>query len=222
MASPKLTVRLLGPPEILLGGTPIRVDTRKATAILAYLIATDQPQAREHLAALLWPEADDASARGALRRTLSTLRTALDGRWLVVDRASVRLDRGGAWADVWELRVEGRRQEHADQLLSLLRGEFMAGFGLRDAPEFDDWVLAQADAWRQHAISALDAAARNLASSGDLPAAIDAAGRRLELDRLDEEGHRQLMELRARAGDRSGAVRQYRSLVRLLADELSV
>jgi DNA-binding SARP family transcriptional activator/predicted ATPase len=222
MASTNLAVRLLGPPEILVDGTPIRVDTRKATAILAYLVATDQPQAREHLAALLWPEADDASARGALRRTLSTLRTALGGRWLIVDRASVRLDGDGAWADVWELRREGRPDEHPDRLLSLLRGEFMAGFGLRDAPEYDDWVLAQADAWRQRAISALDAASRNRSASGDLPAAIEAASRRLELDRLDEEGHRQLMELRARAGDRAGAVRQYRSLVRLLADELSV
>jgi DNA-binding SARP family transcriptional activator/tetratricopeptide (TPR) repeat protein len=211
----RLIVRLLGPPEIMVDREPLRVDTRKAVAILAYLVATEQPQARDHLAALLWPEADDASARGALRRTLSTLKAALGGRWLVVDRSSARLERRDAWADVWSLR-DGA----ADA--PMLRGEFMAGFSLRDAPDFDDWVAVQAEACRQQAITVLDGAARAAAGEGSLAEAILLAERRLAMDHLDEGGHRQLMELHATAGDRSSAVRQYRSLVRRLAQELDV
>ena len=41
---------------------------------------------------MLWPESDDESARGALRRTLSVLRSALGERWVVADRSAVALD----------------------------------------------------------------------------------------------------------------------------------
>ena len=73
----QLTIHLLGAPAIARDGAPITVDTRKATALLAYLAVTGRGHAREALAALLWPEYDDEHARSALRRTLSTLRAAL-------------------------------------------------------------------------------------------------------------------------------------------------
>ena len=214
-----LVIKLLGPPEVLVDGEPLRVDTRKALAVLAYLVTTDQPQARAHLAALLWPEADDASARGALRRTLSTLKAALGDTYLVVDRSSARIDRTDVEADVWQLRSDA----DADiGLAAAVRGEFLAGFALRDAPDFDDWTLAQADAMRQRSIAILDEAAERRSAGGDLVSALELARRRIELDRLDEGGHRQLMMLHARAGDRASALRQYRSCVRVLSEELGV
>src|SRR5215211_4017227 len=87
-----LEIRVLGPLEVLVDGMPLRVDTRKALAILALLAVDGRPYARDELAALCWPESDDESARGALRRTLSVLRAALGGRWLRVDRSTVALD----------------------------------------------------------------------------------------------------------------------------------
>ena len=74
-----IRIRMLGPVSIEAGGSPLVVDTRKAVAIVAYLAATRRPASREAIAALLWPEADDPGARGALRRTLSVLRAGLDG-----------------------------------------------------------------------------------------------------------------------------------------------
>ena len=64
----------------------VATDTRKATALLAYLAVTGRPQRRATLAALLWPDTNEQKARGALRRTLSVLRTALGDRWLVSAR----------------------------------------------------------------------------------------------------------------------------------------
>src|SRR6478735_9942688 len=72
-----LEIRLLGPLEVLVAGDPIVVDTRKALAIVALVAAEGRPFARDELAAMFWPDADDEAARGALRRTLSTLRTAI-------------------------------------------------------------------------------------------------------------------------------------------------
>src|SRR3954447_7578374 len=86
-----LDIRVLGPLEVLVDGSPIRVDTRKALAIVALLAVEGRPYARDELAAMFWPESDDASARGAFRRTLSVLRSALGERWLRADRATVAL-----------------------------------------------------------------------------------------------------------------------------------
>ena len=70
---PRLNVFLLGPPRVELDGSPIEVDTRKATALLAYLAVTGERKSRDTLATLLWPEYDGEHARAALRRTLSVL-----------------------------------------------------------------------------------------------------------------------------------------------------
>ena len=95
-----LAIRVLGPLEVTVGRSPLVVDTRKALAILALLAVERRPFARDELAALLWPESDDESARGALRRTLSVLRAALDDRWVRVGRSTVALDTDGTWVDL--------------------------------------------------------------------------------------------------------------------------
>ena len=73
-------------------GAPIVVDTRKALAIVALVAAEGRPFARDELAAMFWPEADDEAARGALRRTLSALRTAVGDAGLLIERTRVALD----------------------------------------------------------------------------------------------------------------------------------
>ena len=89
----ELSLILLGAPRVLFGGAPVAFDTRKAIALLAYLAVTGQPQQRDALAALLWPDADQTRARGALRRTLSVVYAAL-GRtpYLRIEREQVALD----------------------------------------------------------------------------------------------------------------------------------
>jgi DNA-binding SARP family transcriptional activator len=82
----RLAISLLGPPSVEVDARPLAVDTRKALALLAYLAVTGQPQGRETLAALLWPDAGEQEARGALRRTLSVLRSGLGDRWLRAQR----------------------------------------------------------------------------------------------------------------------------------------
>jgi DNA-binding SARP family transcriptional activator len=77
----RLALYLLGPPRIERDGEPIKVDTRKATALLAYLALAGERQRRASLVNLLWPDADRTRGRAALRRTLYALRKALGGAW---------------------------------------------------------------------------------------------------------------------------------------------
>jgi DNA-binding SARP family transcriptional activator len=218
---PELRVSLLGAPRAVAGQRSIVTDTRKATALLAYLAVSEQPQRRAVLAALLWPEADEQKARGALRRTLSVLRSALRDRWLEAEGETIDLDRASVVVDVVEFRRAIREGRLADAV-GLYAGDFLAGFSLRDSPAFDDWQAAEADALRSDYGEALTRLAAAAERGGDVAAAIGHTRRRLALDPLREPAHRELMRLLARSGDRTAALRQYREVVRLLDQELGV
>ncbi|MDP8927403.1 MAG: AAA family ATPase [Actinomycetota bacterium] len=235
MSSP-LHVALLGTPLIEVDGAPLDVDTRKAVALAAYL-AVEGPQTRDTLAALLWPDSEPERARGALRRTLSVLNKALRGRWLTTDRALVALAGAGMDCDVTAFRQRLESLAHhghpasvvcpvcvppLEEAVGLHRGDFLSGFALRDAPQFDDWQAIAGTALRRELAGALDRLARALLDGGDLGSALGHAVRRVTLDPLDEPARRRLMLLHAWRGERNEAIRQYRGLVAVLDGTLGV
>ena len=219
-----LRLDLLGSPVVEVDGAPLSVDTRKAVALLAFLALEGGAHRRDSLAALLWPEVDPERARGALRRTLSTLRRGLGGGHVVAVGETVSLDPAGVELDVARFR-EFAAAADADSLAEaarLYRGELLSGFGLRDSVPFDDWQSLQEGRLARELGALLDRLADALAARGDLDAALEHARRRLELDPLHEPAHYRLMDLSARAGRRAAALEQYRECVRTLHRELGV
>ncbi|HEY8989937.1 MAG TPA: BTAD domain-containing putative transcriptional regulator, partial [Candidatus Limnocylindrales bacterium] len=219
-----LSIRLLGPLEIAVAGRPIVVDTRKALAIVALVAGEGRPFARDELAAMFWPEADDEAARGALRRTLSALRTAVGESGLVIGRTQVTLDPAASSVDLAELErlATSPRPTDLEAAAALARGPFLAGFAVRDSPAFDDWQAARAVRLERTVGNILERLTAARLGGGDVGGAVEAATRRVELDPLDELGQRRLIELLALASDRTGAIRQYRELVALFDRELGV
>jgi DNA-binding SARP family transcriptional activator/tetratricopeptide (TPR) repeat protein len=232
-----LTIRLLGPVSIEVAAAPLAVDTRKAVALLAHLAVARRPAGRETLAALLWPESDDTAARGALRRTLSVLNAALGGAGLSIDRSAVALREAGVDVDLWRFqealaraRAHGHEADHGcpgclaalDAAAALDRGEFMAGFSLRDSEAFDEWLLAEREAYRRELAGVLERLARGRAAVADWDGALDASRRWLALDPLHEPAHQLQMLVLARSGEPGAAVAQFRECVRMLDTELGV
>ncbi len=235
-----LWLALLGPPRIEVGSAALRVDTRKAIALLAYLACGERRHGRDELAALLWPEGDDSHARAALRRTLSALNHALGiagAAQVAADRTVLELPASAVDLDVHRFRqlvascdTHGHEPDRACpvctgplvEAVALHRGDFLAGFSLRDAPEFEDWQLAQAATLRRELAGALRRLVDAHVVQGRWDAAVAAAERWLALDPLHEPAHRQLMRLYAWSGQRGAAMRQYRVCVRVLDQELGV
>lgn len=229
---------LLGSPVIKKDGQQAIVDTRKATALLAYLLMPRETHRRDALAGLFWPETDQSRALGALRRTLSTLKKSLGNRCLEISRDSIGISQELCiWLDVDEFKshleqvnthphsglAECRTcRENLEYAVALYRGDFMSGFSLRDSVGFDDWQFFQADTLR----NALADALRNLTTCYSSPenyeTAIEYGRRWLSLDPLREEAHQVLMRLYFWSGQRNAALRQYRMCVRIMEKELSV
>jgi DNA-binding SARP family transcriptional activator len=226
VAPVSLEISLLGPPRVRRAGQPVTFDTRKATALLAHLALADRPRSRESLCTLLWPSRDPERARGALRRTLSALRKSVGEEWIDSAGDSVALNAAdGLDVDVHrfrELAGEDASPEDLAAAVELSRGELLEGFVLRDSPEFDAWQVYEADELRRELGSALARLVALVAARGEYPRAIAYARRRLELDRLHEPAHRELIRLYALNGDRAAALAQYRDCVRTLSQELGV
>jgi predicted ATPase/DNA-binding SARP family transcriptional activator len=231
----QLKIYLLGSPRVESNNIMIQMDTRKAFALLGYLAVTAEQHTRDTLATLLWPEYDQTRARAALRRTLSTLKRAVGDDHLEITRESITLQIDeSVWIDSHQFeKLLGECKERAqaidktcigrlEEAVALYRGDFMAGFTLRDSASFDDWQFFQADTFKRELASALHVLLQGYSESGEFEKAIDYGRQWLAIDPLREEAHRALMKNYEWAGQHTAALRQYRECVRILEQELGV
>lgn len=194
----------------------------KPTALLTYL-AVARPQgfhSRDTLVALFWPEVDDRRARRSLRKVLHFLRKHL-GKAVVMSRGddvglSAALTCDAAMFDAAVAAGRGR------EALELYTGEFLKGFHVSSAPQFEHWQDAESRRYRQ-AASRLAWSLAEGAEAADSPLeAVRLARRAHAIQPLDETGVRRLMHLLARHGDRAGALRVYEIAAERIATELGV
>ncbi|MFC7689444.1 hypothetical protein ACFQY5_07200 [Paeniroseomonas aquatica] len=74
-----LLVSVFGPVRAVMAVKELRLRSRKARALLGYLLLTDGgEESRERLVGLLWSEAGEAKARASLRQVVHELREALE------------------------------------------------------------------------------------------------------------------------------------------------
>lgn len=208
-------------------GQPLTTDRRKALALLAYLAVTGQAHTREKLAALFWPEQESAKAFAYLRRTLWEINQMLGEGWVEADRETVELT-SALELDVRQFEQKavlgGEPCAHLPQLAeaaALYTDHFLAGFNLKDAPEFDEWVYLQAEVLRRKLAAVLETLT-NCHLNNEAEAAVPYAHHWLTLDTLNEAAHRALMQAYARSGQMAAAVRQYQECARVLKAELGV
>ncbi|MEJ2678157.1 MAG: BTAD domain-containing putative transcriptional regulator, partial [Gemmatimonadota bacterium] len=178
----------------------------KRVGLLAFLTAVHppRPQRRATLTTLLWPELDDAHARGALRQELYLLRRSLGDVLVGAGEDTVGVDEERLWCDAraFEAALDEDRPARA---LELYRGDFLPGLHV-DGGEFERWV----DEMRAHLARRAAEAARRLAEAcekeGDLAGALSWARRLLEVAPYDEPAWRDVIRLLDRSGDRAGAL----------------
>ena len=191
-------------------------------AVLVYLTVggNDASVSRETLRGLFWPESPESRARRALNQTLYVMRTLLGdgvieprGEWDVLINAS------GLHCDALAF-ARAVRASAMDDALGLYAGDFLPGFSISGALEFERWVESTRGRLRLEAARAaagLFASARAMGALGD---AIGWARRRLELTPTDELALRDLLTVLAEAGDRGQAVAVYRQFAKHLAADL--
>ena len=213
-----LEVRLLGELRVEFNGRAVELPaSRRARALLAWLALRPGPHSRSRLAALLWPDVLDASARASLRSALWALRAALgpaaDG-YLRTGRDFAELTGNALLVDVREF---GRllAADCPAAAVALHRGDLLS--------EFDaDWVLDARDEHRDLLCAAYGALAAAAEADGDVTTARDWAAMRAAGKPLDEQAARELIRLLVAVGDQAGAAAAYHRFAARLSAELGI
>ncbi|MDX1415301.1 MAG: AAA family ATPase [Candidatus Promineifilaceae bacterium] len=223
-----LTIRLLGTPEIRLREQALTFQTRKVLALLVYLAVEKGMHSRESLMALLWPESPVNSAAASLRVTLSRLRHGLlaAGDVLITEGSKVGFDPGYPIdLDLNWLAAATNTEAAPDELNAILaidRGEFLEGFSLPDAPEFDTWAAIQREACQRQLEMVYNRLSQHLLATHNSAAAVETAARWTARSPFSEQAYRRLMAAQALSGQRSAALKTYERLQRALQQELGL
>ena len=215
--------RILGTLAILPSGgvgPPLQLTQPKRIALLLYLSLAEPRGAhsRESLMALLWPEADDESARHSLRNALYGLRQALGENSISAHgEGYVGLNFDAIRCDALELRHQ-LSQGHWEDALAAWRGELAPGFHVTTAPDFERWLDEQRSTLRRAITSAAWHRVDELERSGNA-AVVPAARHASALDPADEVGARRLLVLLDAEVGKAAALRAYDELVEQLRRE---
>jgi DNA-binding SARP family transcriptional activator len=248
MADQVITLHLyaLGPPEVRLGENLVTFPTRKTLALLIYLAIESGSQPRDVLATLLWPEASPERSHASLRNTLDHLQTALrqaSGQaktsYLSVTHNSLSLNPDANI--IFDLRTVERayalaRAERSSRTLpegsaslpllqsaaACQRGDFLAGFSLGDAPDFDDWVAIHREVWHRRMGLILDRLSEIQFAHGEFSGTTETASHWIAQDALNEIAYRRKMRAHFAAGERGQALETYETCRAILAAELGI
>jgi DNA-binding SARP family transcriptional activator len=231
---------------MLVGDRLLVFPTRKILALLIYLAVEGGQHPREHLATMLWPESNTERSHASLRNTLGHLQSALrqasnqtDNAYLSVTHtalalnldAPINLDLSTVGRGYRLARAERSSQTPPDGAASLpllmaaadaYRGDFLLGFSLSDASDFDDWASNQREVWRRRLSLIVDRLSEIQFARGDFAGTADTGSRWIALDVLNEAAYRRKMRAHFAAGERGQALATFELCHTILNSELDV
>lgn len=232
----KLRITLFGGMAVKLGETAVTdFASRKAAALLAYLVCQPKPHPRETLATLLWPDNQTSRALGNLSVALNSLRKSL-ADFIEADRHTIAFVPQAPYTlDVaqFEREIAGAQAPKRGRIsrtvaaqletaVSRYTGGFLAGFHVRKAAEFEAWVLLEHERLERLQQEALASLIQFHQQRSQFQQAISRAQQLLAFDTLQERVQRQLMTLYAQNGQYEAALQQYEQCAAVLAQELDV
>jgi len=189
----------------------------KAWALLAYLLLSRTPAARERLAALLFSDAEDPL--GALRWNLAELRRSL-GPDVQLGGDPVVLELpADAFIDV--VTLASATWVQAVRVPGLGR-ELLEGVDVQSGAAFEAWLLAERRHFAGLSAAVLREAANARLATGSAAQAIDLATKLISFDEYDEEAHALLIRAYVAAGAVAEANQHLDATVARFRRELAV
>lgn len=225
---------LFGPPCFEQDALLATIHERKAIALLVYLAVSGARHSRDTLATMFWPNQSQSRARASLRHALWSLKVAGLGDYLDLEHEKIGIH-PPYWLDITEfnrLLEEHRQHGHAPGVacpacitslrdaITLYKDDFLSGFTLRNAPQFDEWQYYQREHYQQMLAFALERLALWHSQQGEWAQTIEVTRRWVAIDPLNEPAQRWLMRAYVGNNQRHLAIKQYRTLKRMLDEEL--
>ena len=228
-----ISVRSLGNFKVMLGDQELNQEqwvSAKARDLLAYFVTFrgDSSPAEKAYEAI-WAEKPGRSLM-AFHTALTRLRKALRSRepsprYILVESGEYYLDAARFKIDLdeFDAALANARAASGDEIairwlehaIGLYQGEYMQNL-------YYDWLIPERVRVSQQYLGALRQLADFHFAHERYTRSLDLLHRALRLDNLQEELHCQAMHVYTALGDRAGLMRQYQSLVDVLAEELGI
>lgn len=192
---------------------------RKHLGLLIYLaLSPDRSRTRDHLLGVFWPEKPEKDARHSLNEAVRRLRAGLGAARLITRGDVIALHEEGLSVDVERFTaLAGRQRSEAAQLM---RGDFLEGFSVEDAPGFEDWAMRERSRWRARGAAAFVELGEEALDAGRLSDAEEYAHRALGLESHSETAARLRLRAMALRGDTAGALTWFREFKARLEAEI--
>jgi SARP family transcriptional regulator, regulator of embCAB operon len=201
-----------------------QVDIPRASQrLLAFLAIRGGVTSRAGVAGVLWPDATEIHACSNLRSALARLNRPCR-KMLRVSKLELGLAEG-VTVDIRHAQSLARRlldpavtlgqSDLRPAAMMILSGGLLPGW-------YDDWVLVEAEDWRQLRLHALETLAGRLTAVGCWGQAADAARAAVRAEPLRESAHAALIQVHLAEGNQSEAVRQFTHYRALLHAELGL
>ena len=231
-----LRITAFGGLSIYLDDKPVTgFASRKAEALLVYLVLSQRPQRREVLADMFWDDRTQSQSMANLRVLLTSLRQNL-GEYIEISRDIVALNQHSTiWIDVREFEQSIEDSQHARLNLSpqirksihhavtdLYQGEFLDGFFVTDCRRFEKWLVTERERLHSLEVDGLYKLAADDLDRKDFSTGIVNARRLLQVDPLMEAGYRLLIRLLVLNGQREEALRQFETCRSIMITELGL
>ena len=233
------TIQVLGGLSIInSSGELIELSSRKAEAIIVYLLFSEKPSVeREELATLLWADMPESNALTNLRVTLAGIKKQCGDLMMVTRRrisihpdVIIRTDKteleeamDAALADGMDRKELSLEQARAlSEKMDLYRGDFLQGFFVRNTIAFEDWAAYERESLRRRIIDVSQMLIHTYKKNCLLREAIAAANQLVYIDAFNDAAYQWLIELYALNGERDTALEKYADYCTFLDEEIGV
>lgn len=213
--------RTLGTVEVTVDGNPAppQLTWRKHLAVLVYLGRSPRlRRSRDHLVGLLWPEKGETAARHSLNEAIRVIRRAAGDEALVSEGSQIRLAPSTVELDVDQLERLAATNDWV-AATELINGEFMDGFSIPEASEFEDWLTAERKHWKQTSRDVLLGRGEELLSRGQSEEAARMAERVWQIDPAAETAISFAMRALTLAGNTAAALDRYEAFASRLKSD---
>ncbi len=209
---------LLGPPFAQLQDQRWELASQKPVYLLLYLAYSGDWVSREHLAALLYPDEDETTARHRLRLLLSRIRELPWAGELEVEPQRLRFR---VSTDVQVFRAAIRQRDWA-KAIQLHQRPLLDRYIIRDAPAFEAWLEVEREELRSLWREAVLEGALALGQSGRNKEAAGLLRQLWEQDTFDEQVLQAYLRSLYAQGSRDGALEVFELFKSRLQSELGL
>lgn len=206
-------IRLLGTAAVAetWHDTPAHDASPRRLALLALLaLAGSAAIARARITSLLWAREESERAKQLLDELLASLRSELGNDAVTETRELLHLDTGRVIVDAaeFERAADGGELARASELYE---GEFLEGFFLDDAVEFEQWASDQRLRLTSRAVAVFERLATDARERGEIASATALLRRRADLEPYAPGPTLALMHALEASGDAHEALRAGRT-----------